>query len=60
MNISLPSFLRLDLIIWGILILFFVGFTIYIYRQPADSINKTKALTIENKKRLGIKIFRLR
>lgn len=60
MNIFLPSFLRLDLIIWGILILFFVGFTIYIDRQPGDSINKTKALTIENKKRLGIKIFRLR
>jgi hypothetical protein len=60
MNIELPSFLILDLIVWAILILFFIGFTIYINRKPADFINKIKAKTIENKKRLGIKIYRLR
>ena len=60
MNTLVPSFLILDLIIWAILILFFAAFTIYIYKKPSDYINKTKAITIENKKRLGIKIFRLR
>ncbi len=60
MSIELPSFLILDLIIWAILILFFIGFTIYINCKPADFINKIKAKTIENKKMLGIKIYRLR
>ena len=60
MNILLPSFLILDLIIWAILILFFVVFTINIHKKPSDYINKSKAITIENKKELGIRIFRLR
>jgi hypothetical protein len=57
---NIPAFLKLDLIIWGILIILFIGFTIYIYYKPANYINKIKAQTIENKKRLGIKIYRLR
>jgi hypothetical protein len=57
---NIPVFLKLDLIIWGILIILFIGFTIYIYSKPADYINKIKAQAIENKKRLGIKIYRLR
>lgn len=60
MNIELPAFLVLDLIVWAILILFFIGFTIYINHKPADFINKVKAKTVENKKILGIKIYRLR
>lgn len=55
-----PAFLKLDLVIWGILILFFVGFAVYIYKKPANFIRKMKAQAIENKKRLGIKIYRLR
>jgi hypothetical protein len=57
---NIPAFLKLDLIIWGILIILFIGFTIYIYQKPANYINKIKAQSIENKKRLGIKIYRLR
>ncbi len=60
MATNFPAFLKLDLIIWGILIILFIGFTIYIYYQPANFINKIKAQAIENKKRLGIKIYRLR
>jgi hypothetical protein len=55
-----PAFLKLDLIIWGLLMILFIGFTIYIYSKPANYINKIKAQAIENKKRLGIKIYRLR
>ncbi len=57
---NIPAFLKLDLIIWGILIILFIGFTIYIYYKPAKYINKIKAQAIENKKHLGIKIYRLR
>jgi len=60
MSTDFPAFLKLDLIIWGILIIFFIGFTIYIHNKPANYINKIKAQAIENKKRLGIKIYRLR
>ena len=60
MNILIPSFLIFDLVVWAILIIFFVGFAVYIYKKPSDYINKTKAITIENKKGLGIKIFRLK
>ncbi len=55
-----PFFLKLDLLIWGILILVFFLFTVYIYRLPADAIKKCKARSIENKKRLGIKIYKMR
>ncbi len=57
---NFPAFLKLDLIIWGVLILFFIGFAIYIYKKPTDFIHQVKAQTIENKKRLEIKIYRLR
>ncbi|MBN2396375.1 MAG: hypothetical protein JXC36_07940 [Candidatus Atribacteria bacterium] len=60
MSTYFPVFLQLDLTIWGILILLFVGFTIYISNKPANFIEKSKAQAIENKKRLGIKIYRLR
>lgn len=60
MKILIPSFLKLDLIIWGILILFFIGFTIYINHKSSNYINEIKAVTIELKKKLGIKIYRLR
>jgi len=55
-----PQFLKLDLFIWGILILVFFLFTIYISRLPSDAIKKCKAKSIENKKRLGIKIYKMR
>jgi len=55
-----PFFLKLDLLIWGILILVFFLFTVYISRLPSDAINKCKAKTIENKKRLGIKIYQMK
>jgi len=51
-----PEFLKLDLIIWGLLIIVFVLFARYIHKLPGDAIMKCKAKAIENKKRLGIKI----
>ncbi len=54
-----PGFLKLDLIIWALLIVFFVLFTWYISKLPADAIVKSKAQTIENKKRLEIKIYKI-
>jgi len=54
-----PAFLKLDLAIWAILIVIFVVFAWYINKLPSDSILNVKAKAIENKKRLGIKIFRI-
>ena len=54
-----PEFLKLDLIIWGLLIIVFVLFTRYIHKLPGDVILKCKAKAIENKKRLGIKIYKI-
>jgi len=54
-----PAFLKLDLFIWGVLIAVFILFTRYIQKSPSDSILKAKAKAIENKKRLGIKIYRI-
>ncbi|MBA7575330.1 hypothetical protein ES708_17154 [subsurface metagenome] len=54
-----PEFLKLDLTIWGLLIIVFVLFTRYIYKLPGDAIMKCKAKAIENKKRLGIKIYKI-
>lgn len=54
-----PEFLKLDLIIWGLLIIIFVMFTRYIHKLPGDAIMKCKAKAIENKKRLGIKIYKI-
>jgi len=54
-----PEFLKLDLIIWGLLIIVFVLFARYIHKLPGDAISKCKAKAIENKKRLGIKIYKI-
>jgi len=54
-----PEFLKLDLIIWSILIIVFIFFTRYIQKLPGDAIMKCKAKAIENKKRLGIKIYKI-
>jgi len=54
-----PEFLKLDLIIWGMLIIVFAIFTRYIHKLPVDEIFKCKAKTIENKERLGIKIYKM-
>jgi len=54
-----PEFLKLDLIIWGILIIVFAMFARYIHKLPEDVISKCKAKAIENKKRLGIKIYKM-
>jgi len=54
-----PAFLKLDLIIWAILIVVFLLFTRYINKLPGEAIIKCKAKAIENKKRLGIKIYKI-
>lgn len=54
-----PEFIKLDLIIWAILIIIFALFTVYINKLPWDYINKSNAQAIENKKRLGIKIYKI-
>ena len=54
-----PEFLKLDLIIWGVLIIVFVLFARYIHKLPEDAILNCKAKAIENKKRLGIKIYKM-
>jgi len=54
-----PGFLKLDLIIWGILIIVFIFFAQYIHKLPGDAIVKCRAKAIENKKRLGIKIYKI-
>ena len=54
-----PAFLKLDLIIWAILIIVFAVFTWYIHKLPIDHIIKCNAQAIENKKRLGIKIYKI-
>lgn len=58
-NYLFPAFLKLDLIIWAILIVIFIVFTWYINKLPSDAIVKSKAKAIENKKRLGIKIYKI-
>ena len=54
-----PGFLKLDLIIWGLLIIIFILFARHIHKLPGDAISKCKAKAIENKKRLGIKIYKI-
>lgn len=55
----IPSFLKLDLTIWGIFIVMFAIFAIYIYKLPDEKIEDYKAKTIEKKKELGIKIYKM-
>lgn len=53
-----PTFLYLSLGFWLFLFVFFVIFSIYLTRLPDDKILDYKAKAIENKRRLGIKIYR--
>jgi hypothetical protein len=53
-----PDFLYLSLSFWIILLLVFLGFYIYLKRIPDDRILEYKAKAIENKRRLGIKIYK--
>ncbi len=53
-----PPFLYFSLGAWLFLFVFFIAFCIYLARLPDDKILQYKAKAIENKKRLGIKIFK--
>jgi len=53
-----PAFLKLSLTVWGLLLLLFICFTVFINKLPVNTIEKYKAAAIENKKRLGIKIYK--
>ena len=53
-----PSFLYLSLSVWFFLLVVFGVFIIYLKRLPDDKIHEYKAKTIENKRRLGIKIYK--
>lgn len=53
-----PPFLYFSLGAWLILLVFFIAFCIHMARLPDDMILRYKAKAIENKKRLGIKIFK--
>jgi hypothetical protein len=53
-----PAFLYLSLSFWIILLLVFLGFCIYLRRIPDDRILEYKAKAIENKRKLGIKIYK--
>lgn len=58
MEYTFPAFLYLTLGAWLTLSLLFVGFSIYLIRLPDDEILRIQAKAIENKKRLGIKIYK--
>ena len=53
-----PAFLYLTLGAWLTLLVLFIGFSIYLIRLPDDEILRIQAKAIENKKRLGIKIYK--
>lgn len=53
-----PPFLYLSLGCWALLLLVFIGFALYLRRLPDDRIRKYKAKAIENKRRLGIKVYK--
>jgi len=54
-----PDFLYLSLGVWLFLLVVFLAFSIYLKRLPDEKIYEFKAKAIENKKRLGIKIYKL-
>ena len=54
-----PEFLKLDLIVWSLMIVVFLIFARHIFKLPGDTILKYKAKAIENKERLGIKIYKI-
>ena len=53
-----PAFLYLSLGFWLFLFVVFIIFSIYLSRLPDDKIIEYKAKAIENKKRLGIKVYK--
>lgn len=59
MSFYFPSFLKLVLLIWSIIIMIFIAFTIYTYNQPDEYIENVGAEAIKNKKKMGIKIYRM-
>ncbi len=55
---SIPPFLLTSLGAWLFMFLFFIGFSVYLHRLPDDEILRQNAKAIENKRRLGIRIYR--
>ena len=53
-----PAFLYLSLSVWFILLMVFWAFYKYLKRLPDDQIHEYRAKAIENKRRLGIKIYK--
>jgi hypothetical protein len=53
-----PDFLYLSLGVWFFLLVVFLAFSSYLKRLPDDKIHAFKAKAIENKRRLGIKIYK--
>ena len=53
-----PAFLYLTLGAWFVLSVVFAVFFVYLMRLPDDRVLDYKAKAIENKKRLGIKIYK--
>jgi len=54
-----PAFLYLSFGAWLFLFILFVGFCLHLKRLPDDRILDYRAKAIENKRRLGIKIYKL-
>lgn len=54
-----PAFLYLCLFMWLFLLAAVVFFALYMHRVPARRIDQYKVSTIENKKKLGIRIYKL-
>ena len=55
----IPAFLYLCAFMWGLLLIVVVCFAAYMRRIPERRIERFKVQAIENKKRLGIRIYRL-
>ncbi len=53
-----PAFLYLSLGFWLVLLVLFIAFFVYLLKLPDDKVLEYKAKAIENKKKLGIKIYR--
>jgi hypothetical protein len=54
----IPAFLYLTLGVWLLLLVAFITFSLWLRRQPDDRILEYKAKAIENKRRLGIKVYK--
>lgn len=55
---SWPAFLFLSLGALALLLTLFVVFSLYVWRLPDDKVLDYEAQAIENKRRLGIKVYR--